>query len=73
MATPTSDEMTDAVAEDVASGVKSATTGDQTTTLETPTERLDAIDRIRKSKAARRGFAGLVRVSRSVPPGSDPG
>lgn len=73
MSTPTTDEMLDAVAADVATGVKSVTTGDQTTTLETPTERIDAAEKIAKARAARRGPFGLLRFGRCVPPGSDPG
>ncbi len=72
MATPTPDEQLDAIAEDVATGVKSVTTGDQTTTLESPTERIEAAEKLRKAKASRRGYGGMVRVSRAIPGGSAP-
>jgi len=73
VATPTTDEQLDAIAEDVATGVRSVTTGDQTTTLESPTERIEAAEKIRKVKAARRGVNGMLRVSRCVPPSGGPG
>lgn len=69
---PTTDDMLDAVAADVANGVKSVTDGQQTTTLESPTERIAAAERLQKNRAARRGFNGMMRVSRAVPPGAGP-
>lgn len=72
MPTPTHAEQLDAIAEDVATGVRSVTTGDQTTTLETPTERIEAAEKLQKARAARRGVNGMLRVSRVVPPGSSP-
>jgi len=72
VATPTTDEQLDAIAEDVANGVRSVTDGQQTTTLESPTERIEAAEKIRKARAARRGVNGMLRVSRAVPPGAGP-
>lgn len=69
---PTSDEMLEAVAEDVVTGVKTTVTGDTTTTLESPTERLKAEAMIRKATASAGGWGGLVRVAKAVPPGAEP-
>lgn len=68
----TTDEMLDAVAADVEAGVKSVTTGDTTTTLEAPTERLDAAKKVATARASASGWGGLVHASRAVPPGSGP-
>ena len=71
MATPpTSDDMLDAIAADVQGGVKSHTTDGQTTTLETPTERLAAEARLRTARAAAFGWGGLARPAKAVPPGA---
>lgn len=68
----TTDEMVDAVALDVEGGVKSVTTGEQTTTLTDPTERLEAVKKIATARASAGGWGTLVHAARAVPPGSGP-
>lgn len=69
---PDTDDIVEAVAADVEAGVRSVTTGEQTTTLETPTERLEAARQVATARASAGGWGSLVHAARAVPPGSGP-
>ena len=63
----TADDMVEAVAADIETGVKSVTTGDQTTTLESPVTRLEAAHKVATARASAGGWGGLVHAARAVP------
>lgn len=72
MATPTTDEQLDAIATDVELGVKSTSTAEESTTLESPTERIEAARKVATARASATGWGGLVHAARAIPPGSGP-
>lgn len=63
---PTTDEIQDAVAEDVAAGVAQFSTGDTSVTAMDPMKRLDIADRIKRNAASSNGIGNILGNSRRL-------